>query len=108
MRDAWSPAGAPARQPASLPACQLLLLSAYPPRQQRAQRIADNLRAADADWALPAESMAELDGLECDFRYFISYRKRPDNDLKWHDGVIETGTDADYVTTGAGSCEGGS
>ena len=24
------------------------------------------------------------EGLECDFRYFISYMKKPDNEVRWH------------------------
>ncbi len=42
--------------------------------------------------------MTSLDGLECGFRYFISYLKRPDNDIKWHDGKTETGTEEDWIS----------
>jgi hypothetical protein len=41
--------------------------------------------------------MAKIDGLESDFRYFISYMKKPDTDVKWHDTKLETGTDEDFV-----------
>jgi hypothetical protein len=49
------------------------------------------------DWELSSEAMASLTGLESDFRYFISYLKKPDNDVKWHDGLIEQGDDSDWV-----------
>ena len=37
------------------------------------------------------EAMEKLNGLESDFRYFISYLKKPDNEIRWHDGKIENG-----------------
>ena len=41
--------------------------------------------------------MEKLNGLDSDFRYFISYLKKPDNNVRWHDGKIETGDDSDWV-----------
>jgi hypothetical protein len=32
-----------------------------------------------------------------DDRYFISYLKKPDNDVKWHGGKVEAGDDSDWV-----------
>ena len=65
------------------------------PKSSDAGRIAQNLDATG--WQLSAEAMESLDGLNCDFRYFISYLKRPDNDARWHDGRIEKGDDSDFV-----------
>ena len=45
------------------------------------------------DWSLNEGQMEELLTLESDFRYFISYMKKPDNDERWHDGKIEQGDD---------------
>ena len=45
------------------------------------------------DWSLSEGQMEELLTLESDFRYFISYMKKPDNDERWHDGKIEQGDD---------------
>ena len=49
------------------------------------------------DWELSDEAMEKLNGLESDFRYFISYLKKPDNEIRWHDGKIENGYDSDWV-----------
>lgn len=65
------------------------------PKSSNAARIAQNIDVTA--WALSDAAMAQLDGLNCDFRYFISYLKKPDNQRLWHDGVVETGTDADWV-----------
>jgi len=48
-------------------------------------------------WTLSQDEMSTIDALECGFRYFISYLKKPDNDIKWHDGNIENGDDTDYI-----------
>lgn len=40
-------------------------------------------------WSLSEEIMSRLDELNSDFRYFVSYLKKPDNNLQWHDGVVE-------------------
>lgn len=45
------------------------------------------------DWSLSEGQMEELLTLESDFRYFISYMKKPDNDERWHEGKIEQGDD---------------
>ena len=66
------------------------------PKSSNEQRIVEN--HAVLDWALSDEAMAALDGLESDFRYFISYFKRPENEQTWHGDAIETGTDADFVS----------
>lgn len=65
------------------------------PKSSNAARIAQNIDVTA--WALSDAAMAQLDGLNSDFRYFISYLKKPDNQRLWHDGVVETGTDADWV-----------
>jgi len=67
------------------------------PKSSNAGRIAQNFDVTG--WALSEGAMAKLDSLNCDFRYFISYLKKPDNDERWHDGAqgVETGTDADWV-----------
>jgi len=41
--------------------------------------------------------MEKLNGLDSDFRYFISYLKKLDNEIRWHDGKIEKGDDSDWV-----------
>ena len=41
--------------------------------------------------------MATITALESDFRYFISYMKKPDTDVTWHDGKIEAGDDSDFI-----------
>ena len=45
------------------------------------------------DWSLSEGQMEELLTMESDFRYFISYMKKPDNDERWHEGKIEQGDD---------------
>eukprot|EP01065_Artemidia_motanka_P032397 TRINITY_DN39412_c0_g1_i1.p1 TRINITY_DN39412_c0_g1~~TRINITY_DN39412_c0_g1_i1.p1 ORF type:complete len:369 (+),score=93.37 TRINITY_DN39412_c0_g1_i1:161-1108(+) len=40
-------------------------------------------------WSLSAEQMKRIDSLNCDFRYFVSYLKKPTNSILWHDGVVE-------------------
>jgi len=67
------------------------------PKSSNEQRIAEN--HAVFEWALTAEAMAALDGLESGFRFFMSYFKRPENEVVWHGETIETGTDADLVSS---------
>ena len=55
------------------------------------------------DWALSETAMSHLDRLDCDYRYFISYLKTPDNDVRWHDGRVEMGTADDFVSGRAGA-----
>ena len=69
------------------------------PKSSNAERIQQNLAACDRQ--LSDEQMGSIDALECGFRYFISYLKRPENERTRHDGVLETGTDADYVSRGS-------
>lgn len=69
------------------------------PKSSNPTRIAQNCDVYD--WVLPEEAMSQLDELNCDFRYFMSYLKRPDNDIRWHDGVIEKGDASDYVSGNA-------
>jgi diketogulonate reductase-like aldo/keto reductase len=57
------------------------------PKSSNPGRIAGNFDVLD--WSLSPTQMDALKGLECDFRYFISYLKRPDNERLWHGGVIE-------------------
>jgi len=57
------------------------------PKSSNPERIAQN--GDVLSWALSDEDMQKLDGLNSNFRYFISYLKKPNNDLKWHDGVVE-------------------
>ena len=68
------------------------------PKSSNPDRIVQNGQVLD--WSLSDEAMASLDGLECGFRYFISYLKRPDTDVLWHDHRLETGTEADFVSSG--------
>jgi len=65
------------------------------PKSSNEARIAQN--AAVLDWELSDAAMEALAQLNCDFRYFMSYLKTPDNNTLWHDGVIESGTDSDFV-----------
>jgi alcohol dehydrogenase (NADP+) len=74
------------------------------PKSSNAERIALNVAAGDGSWSLSGEQIAAIDSLDCGFRYFISYLKRPENEKRWHDGeAVETGTDADYVSRPAAS-----
>ena len=68
------------------------------PKSSNPERIAINCDIYN--WSLPDEAMADLNGLDCAFRYFISYMKTPDNDRLWHDGMTETGTDRDFISKG--------
>lgn len=65
------------------------------PKSATPARIASNLDVTD--WRLSDGAMAAIGALECGFRCFISYLKKPDNDRRWHDGVIERGDDSDIV-----------
>lgn len=56
------------------------------PKSSKPARIAQN--GDVLSWRLPDAAMRQLDGLNCDFRYFVSYFKRPDNDMRWHDGAV--------------------
>eukprot|EP00658_Telonema_sp_P-2_P061433 TRINITY_DN50133_c0_g1_i1.p1 TRINITY_DN50133_c0_g1~~TRINITY_DN50133_c0_g1_i1.p1 ORF type:complete len:345 (+),score=77.30 TRINITY_DN50133_c0_g1_i1:178-1212(+) len=69
------------------------------PKSSNPGRIEQNFHVTD--WELTDADMERLDQLNCDFRYFVSYLKTPSNDVRWHDGVIETGTESDFVTTGS-------
>jgi len=64
------------------------------PKSSNADRIAQNF---DVDFELSAEAMRQIAALESNFRYFISYLKKPTNDVRWHDGVVETGDERDWV-----------
>lgn len=57
------------------------------PKSGNPGRIAEN--GDVLSWSLSEEAMGRLDGLNSDFRYFVSYLKRPDNNIQWHDGVVE-------------------
>ena len=57
------------------------------PKSSNAGRIAANFDVFG--WELTEAQMAALEALDCGFRYFISYLKRPDNERLWHEGVIE-------------------
>jgi diketogulonate reductase-like aldo/keto reductase len=48
------------------------------PKSSNPSRIAGNFGLFD--WELSEEQMSTLVGLDCGFRYFISYLKRPDNE----------------------------
>lgn len=67
------------------------------PKSSNAERIGQNFGVTD--WELSDEAMTSLSGLESDFRYFISYLKKPDNDVKWHFGKVEAGDNSDWVGT---------
>lgn len=49
------------------------------------------------DWSLSAEAMVAIDKLDCGFRCFCSYLKKPDNKVMWHDGKVEKGDKSDYI-----------
>merc|ERR1711968_43471 len=53
------------------------------PKSSKPSRVAQN--GDVLSWELPSAAMAALDGLNCGFRYFVSYFKRPNNDIRWHD-----------------------
>ena len=65
------------------------------PKSGNEDRIAANIDVLD--WALDEDSMAQLAGLECGHRLFMSYLKKPDNAVIWHEGVIETGGATDFI-----------
>jgi diketogulonate reductase-like aldo/keto reductase len=67
------------------------------PKSSRPERIKQNF--AVTGWELSEGAMQALDGLESDFRYFISYLKKPDNQQLWHDGKTEQGNDSDFVSS---------
>ena len=67
------------------------------PKSSRPERIEQNF--AVTDWELPESAMQALGGLESDFRYFISYLKKPDNQELWHEGKTEQGNDSDFVSS---------
>ena len=57
------------------------------PKSSNPARIQQNFQVFD--WTLDNHQMQELNNLHCNHRYFISYLKRPGNNLLWHDSVIE-------------------
>mmetsp|Transcript_2167 Transcript_2167/g.3047 ORF Transcript_2167/g.3047 Transcript_2167/m.3047 type:complete len:335 (-) Transcript_2167:607-1611(-) len=57
------------------------------PKSSNPSRIQENFGVLN--WSLTDDQMAKLDALECGFRNFISYMKRPDNNILWHNGHIE-------------------
>merc|ERR1712127_1114894 len=59
------------------------------PKSSNPARLAQNIDVLC--WELTADQMQLMCSLDCDFRYFISYLKKPENDLKWHEAVIEHG-----------------
>lgn len=65
------------------------------PKSSNPERIAANFEVHD--WELSSNAMAKLEGLNCDFRYFMSYLKKPDNNVLWHNGQTEQGNDNDWV-----------
>ena len=87
------------------------------PKSVTPERIEQNFDVEH--WQLSDESMEKLTALDSDFRYFISCApaprcaqprrlplltafaradlKKPDNDIKWHDGVVEKGDDSDRI-----------
>merc|ERR1712187_341554 len=57
------------------------------PKSANPDRIAQN---GDVfAWQLVDVDMQKIDALNSNFRYFFSYLKKPDNDIKWHDGVLQ-------------------
>jgi alcohol dehydrogenase (NADP+) len=58
------------------------------PKSSNPARITQNIEMQG--WELSAIQMESLAKLDCGFRYFLSYLKKPDNEILWHDGVIET------------------
>lgn len=98
------PAVARAAQEAGRSPSQVLIrwgLQRYPsslitiPKSSNEARIAQN---GDVfGWSLSADAMASLDALGCNFRYFISYLKKPHNQVKWHDGRVERGDASDLI-----------
>jgi len=67
------------------------------PKSANPTRVAANLEGGNEAWQLGEEDLALVGGLESNFRYFCSYLKKPDNEVRWHDGVTEQGTDADFI-----------
>eukprot|EP01052_Picozoa_sp_SAG31_P045217 SAG31_NODE_8173_length_1503_cov_1.425926_2_plen_77_part_00 len=65
------------------------------PKSSNPARIAQNIEVFG--WELTDAEMSKINELESDFRYFISYMKKPDTDVRWHDSKIESGTDADII-----------
>ena len=57
------------------------------PKSSNPERIEQNIDVLD--WSLNEQQVEALDDLNCEFRYFMSYLKRPDNGIMWHDGVLE-------------------
>ena len=57
------------------------------PKSSNPDRIQQNFQVFG--WSLDTNHMQKLDNLHCNHRYFISYLKRPGNNLLWHDSVIE-------------------
>jgi len=57
------------------------------PKSGNPERIAQN--GDVLSWELSTEDMAKITGLNSNFRYFISYLKKPDNNIKWHDDAVE-------------------
>lgn len=57
------------------------------PKSSNPGRIAEN--GDVLTWALSDEQVAMINSLNSDFRYFISYLKKPDNNEIWHDSVFE-------------------
>lgn len=65
------------------------------PKSSNGKRLRDN---ADVfGWDLSDDAMAAIDSLDCGFRCFCSYTKKPDNNQLWHDGKVEVGDDSDFV-----------
>jgi len=68
------------------------------PKSSNPDRIASN--AGVYGWSLTNAQMAAVDAISAgsdDFRGFISYLKKADNDIKWHDGKVEKGDKSDFV-----------
>jgi diketogulonate reductase-like aldo/keto reductase len=57
------------------------------PKSANPGRIAQNFDVLS--WTLTDDHMEQLNRLNCNFRYFVSYLKKPGNSLLWHDGVVE-------------------
>eukprot|EP00756_Hemistasia_phaeocysticola_P007785 Hpha_TRINITY_DN14397_c0_g5::TRINITY_DN14397_c0_g5_i1::g.86646::m.86646/K00002/AKR1A1, adh; alcohol dehydrogenase (NADP+) len=56
------------------------------PKSQKAERVKQN--GDVLSWSLTPAQIAEIDKLNCDYRFFVSYLKKPHNNTLWHDGVI--------------------
>lgn len=57
------------------------------PKSSNAERIAQN--GDVLSWGLSKADVDRINSLDSGYRYFCSYLKRPDNDIMWHDGVVE-------------------